>query len=231
MDALHEAGEETTRPLEAVAKIFGHAHIAEFASLGQVAHERVQAIRNLEAQLSPETPEHVLQEILERAPWMINPGWTVLGSNESLETLKESFERWYKEKYDEDVVTRKILSKSKRPDFVLLNVVGVLELVEIKRPSRKLPNDEYERLEKYMEALRVFLEENLKFSEQFPRGVHATLVCDGLNLRGVHKTAFTGLRDQGKLEHLKWEEFLKATKDAHEDFLRIARKISRMTSE
>ncbi len=229
VDALHKAGEEATRPLEAVAKVFGHAHIAEFASLGQIAHERVQAIKNLEDQLSPDTPEEVLQSILEKAPWMINPGWTVLGSNETLETLRAAFERWYAREYGEDISTASIQDKGKRPDFVLLNFAGTLEVIEIKRPSHQLNNEEFDRLNRYINALNEFLQQHPKFAAQFHGGVHSTLVCDGLNLKGVHKTAFDGLSNDRKLDHLKWEEFLKSTRQAHEDFLKVARKISRVT--
>ena len=227
VDALHAAGEEATRPLEALAKVFGQAHIAEYASLGQVADERIRAIGNLESQLNPDTVEGVLQRILEKAPWLINAEWTVLASNESLETLRDAFEKWFKENHHEDLVTTTIKHKGKRPDFVLLSFVGYLEIVEIKRPKHRLTNEEFDRLQLYIDNLADFLNEYPAYKREFPNGVHATLVCDGLSLKRAYETAFDKLIADRVLSQLKWPEFLKNTKKVHEDFLKVARKAAR----
>jgi len=224
VDALREAGEDSKSTLETMVGVFGRAHVAEFASLGQVAHERVTVVGNLEAKLTPDTVEGVLQEILERAPWLIHPEWTVLSANETLDTLRSAFEQWYKQQTGETVTTTTFQDGHKRPDFVLLTFSGRLEIVEIKRPKHKLQDDEFDRLQSYIDKLTEFLDAHPKLNQEFPNGVHATLVCDGLSLKRAYQTAFKKLQDDGTLEHLKWLEFLKNTKKVHEDFLRVARK-------
>lgn len=227
VDALKEAGEGAAHPLEALANVFGRAHIAEFASLGQIANERILVVENLESQLRPETDEAVLQSLLEKAPWLIHPEWTVLGSNETLETLRAAFGRWYKDQHGEEISTTTFEHKDKRPDFVLLTFSGSLQIVEIKRPKHRLTNDEFDRLQLYIDSLSKFLDSHPKFAAEFPSGVRATLVCDGLSLKRAYQTAFEKLEGDDTLEHIKWEEFLKKTKKVHEDFLKLARKVGR----
>lgn len=81
---------EIDRPLDVVAKIFNDAKVAEAASLGQIAIERIGALNKLEKILESQTnvDEAVLQELLESAPWLINPQWTVLQANQTFETLR-----------------------------------------------------------------------------------------------------------------------------------------------
>jgi hypothetical protein len=64
---------------------------------------------------------------------------------------------------------------------------------------------------------------NSEFKTDFP-DFHVTLVCDGISLTGVHKSAFDGFKAEGRLTHLSWASFLKRTRKMHEDFLKEAEK-------
>ncbi len=99
----------------------------------------------------------------------------------------------------------------------------VIEIVEIKRPSHSLQNDEMVRINKYAELMEEFLTEsaNKEFKELFPK-FHITLVCDKLGLTGVHKSAFEGLEAKKILEHINWRTFLLRTRKMHEGFLKEA---------
>ena len=108
VDKLEEAEEALVeRPLEAIADIFKDARIAEAASLGQIAIERVDAIEGLEKRLSPEitTDEATLQKLLEGAPWLINPVWTILQANRTFENMRLAFERWWQKEFKVPITT------------------------------------------------------------------------------------------------------------------------------
>ena len=165
--------------------------------------------------------ERALQELLEGAPWFINPQWTILQANQTFESLRSAFERWYHNKYGMEVITTSYRkNKKKRPDFVVLHIGRKVEIVEIKRPGHSLGNKEFERVREYIERLQQFLNDNPTFKLDFPN-IHATLICDKLNLSPTPKLAFDKLSGDGLLEKKTWEELLRDAKKVLEDFLKV----------
>jgi hypothetical protein len=96
----------------------------------------------------------------------------------------------------------------------------VLHIIEIKRPSHALTDIEFARIDKYVELMDEFLSEkgNDDFRKEFPN-FQVTLVCDEVNLKGVHKRAFDGLESSGRLTYINWKSFLLRTRKMHESFL------------
>jgi len=225
VEALHKIGESAESPIELISELFSRARVGELASLGQIAEERVSTIDILTKKIDAKSPEPELQGILEKAPWLINPEWTLLSANETLDMVRDRFEEWYKKKNKKEICTSAIegAKKGKRPDFVLISMASALQILEIKKPEHKFTNEEYERLQLYIDTLGEFLEANPEFKEDFSGGVHATLVCDDLNLDKTRKRAFELLEKEEKLTHRKWNEFLRKTRKVHEAFLKVAR--------
>jgi hypothetical protein len=225
VDKLKEVEEVLPeRPLEAIAKIFNDAKIAEAASLGQVAIERIDAIKKLEASLSPEIAEVelTLQKLLEGAPWLINPQWTMLQANQTFENMRSAFERWYIAEFDVPITTTALkpeVEEKRRPDFIMLHIERNVEIVEIKRPQHALTDKEFDRLLGYYDSLSKFLELNPEFKAIFPKP-HITLVCDKLDLDRTHIEAYERLKEHNNLTKKTWEELLMDCKKVHEDFLK-----------
>lgn len=216
------------RPLDAIASIFNDARVAEAASLGQIAIERVDAILGLEKRLSPviSTDERVLQKLLEGAPWLINPQWTMLQANKTFESMRSAFERWWEGENNESIVTSALKPEEKgkkRPDFIMLSFERKVEIVEIKRPQHALTDEEFDRLLGYFNSLQQFLRLNPIFRETFPKP-HVTLVCDRLNLDPTHLQAYQNLKQNDNLSKKTWEELLLDTRKVHEDFIERQRK-------
>jgi hypothetical protein len=222
VDRLHEIAIDATSPFDALVGLFTQARVAEMYSLGQIAAERVRAIENLENKLASAKEESELQKLLEEAPWLIDPQWTVLTRNQTLETFRAAFERWYESTYGTPITTSAIAYKLKRPDFILMNFGNALQVVELKKPGYQFGDSDFERMHRYYEALTTFLQQNLEFKKDFPYVFHITLVCDSVKLDGIARTAYERLQDQ-VLTQISWEVFLRRTKLMHEDFLMVAK--------
>ena len=97
------------------------------------------------------------------------------------------------------------------------------------RPEHKLDADELERLDEYIVKLGNFLDENYEYAKFFSEP-HATLICDGVNLKGTSRRSFNSLIKDGILTHKTWKDLLPGTKQAHEDFLKVRDAILRESS-
>lgn len=71
---LLEAADSKDRPLEVVTDILRTARVAELSSFGRIADERVRVIKTVEDLKDDEsTLEDAFQNLIEQAPWLINP--------------------------------------------------------------------------------------------------------------------------------------------------------------
>lgn len=223
---LREAADAEGSPLAVITEILKIARIAELSSFGRIADDRVRVINKVETLKDDvSTLEAAFQDLIEQAPWLIDPQWSPITQNQSFTTLKSEFQKYYKEKTGEDIQLRNFTDPDKRADFVLSNEENVIQIIEIKRPKHKFDNSEMERLNRYIEQMNNFLNEDSHrdFTKVF-KGFHVTLVCDNEKLTSVHKTAFEGLRKDGTLTYISWTAFLNRTRKMHQDFLSEAEK-------
>lgn len=197
----------------------------DFNYYGQIVAEKLKTIDIFEKAIKQEgTDELVLQRILERAPWLINPRWELTVANRSLKTFQEAFESWYKKEYKKEITTTtRVEHGTKRPDFIFLNREDSLIIVEIKPPKHEFNDEDWERLQRYYDAMEGFFEKNTRFNSLFPKGTRVILVRDSERLTSATvKKAYTGLVKEKRIEPYTWAELLENTKRDHEGFL-IAR--------
>lgn len=222
VETLREISLDADSPFEALVNLFTQARIAETYSLGQIAVERVRAVENLEAKLGTAQDEAELQKLLEDTPWLIDSKWTVLAHNQTLETFRQAFERWYKGKYGQTLYTTAIEYKTKRPDFILMSFGNTLQVVELKKPGHSFNESDFIRMHRYYLALTDFLEKNPEFVKDFPARFQITLVCDSVSLSEISRTAYK-LLETSVLTQISWEVFLSRTKKDHQAFLSVTR--------
>ena len=223
-DALRDAAAQENAPLAVVTKILRTARVAELSSYGMIAERRVQVIERMMALKDvPDTLEQALQESLEEAPWLINPQWSPITSNQSLTTLKVEFAKYYKQETGNELVLSGFDNKSKRPDFVMSSQDFGLQIIEIKRPFHSIKNDEWDRIQVYIDVMTRFLDlpGHEEFRHIFKRFT-VTLVCDEIGLTGAQSKAFTSYQTDRVVEHVTWTTFLRRTQHMHQDFLKEA---------
>jgi hypothetical protein len=218
---LRDAAEAKDSPVEVINEILKRARIAELSSFGRIADERVRIIETVESLKDDKsTLEDAFQDLIEQAPWLINPQWSPITANQTLSTLKSEFQKYYKNKTGEDITLVNFSDSRKRPDFVLSSQDGIVQIIEIKKPHHTFENEEMVRLQRYATQILNFLNEptHQEFKVAF-RDFHITLVCDNENLDDIHKGAFLKLVDDKKLSFIDWTTFLFRTRKMHQAFL------------
>jgi len=232
-EKLREAAEGQDSTISVISGILKTARIAELSSFGRIADDRVKVIKKVEEfKDDPNTLEAAFQRLITEAPWLVNPQWSPITANQSFETVKTEFKKFYKLKTGDDLELEGFSDPSKRADFVMSNQDQAIEIVEIKRPSHTLQNEEMERISKYVELMREFLAEpgNQEFRQLFPT-FRITLVCDSLGLTGGLKLAFEGLVISKVIEHINWRTFLLRTRKMHEQFLKEAERQKKLAAK
>ena len=218
------AGADT--PLSVLTSLLRTARMAELSSFGRIAEDRLKVIDRLEILKDAEdTDENDLQRLITDAPWLINPEWAPVTENQTFSSLRREFEKYYEGKTGEFISLSDFQETGRRPDFVLSNQEGTVQIIEIKKPHHRLSNPEMDRVVMYYENMQAFLEEpgHAEFRRHFP-DFHVTVVCDLLGLTGAQRAAFDGYRAQRKLTHLDWTAFLLKSEQVHQDFLSEARR-------
>lgn len=213
-----EAGEAT---LDDLLELFSKTRLAEMASYAQIAAERVQVLDQLQAIVLSEADERKLQGLLEDAPWLIEPSWSVITQNETLKTFKVLFEDFWKKRTGEEVHLA-ITSQTKRPDFTLINVGHMLHVVEIKASGHQFNDADCKRLLPYVDAFEDFWKQNPRFQTEFSAGWRIDLVADGVKLKdSALRRSYGALENEGKVLRVSWKDFLLRARQALEIFLRV----------
>ena len=225
---MREAAEKTNAPFEVLVSLLRTARIAELASFGRIAEDRLKVISRLDGlKDGPDTQEADLQRLISDAPWLIDPEWAPVTANQTLQQLRREFATHYERETGERIELGNFEHPRKRPDFVLSSQDGIAQIIEIKRPGHKLTNAEMDRIVAYHDCMESFLAENAEFSRRI-RDFHITLVCDDLALSGTQNAAIRYMT--AKLTRLTWSDFLMRTETVHKDFLAEADRQKRLTA-
>ena len=228
-EMLREAADEDVTPLSVVNDILRTARLAETITFGRQIENRLKIIHRLESLKDmTDTPEAELQKLIESAPWLVNPQWSPVTSNQALKTLKKEFAKFFREKTGQPIQLGDFTEPNKRPDFVLFSQDGKLQIIEIKKPKHQITNEEMDRIITYFEQFEAFLaDEKHREFKKIANHFHLTLVCDGEKLSGAQKKAYTAYIDEKNMTPIDWASFLLRTEKTHEEFLVEADRLKR----
>lgn len=218
-------GEEPS--IDSLLDLFGKARVAEMASYAQIAVERVRAITELDNIVHSKATEDKLQDLITRAPWLVEATWTVLTKNQALKTFKREFEDFYRDRTGATVLLA-IDQETKRPDFTLVSLGHKLYVVEIKKPKYAFADSDADRLLNYLDVFDNFFDEHRSIQNEFPQGYQITLIADSIVLkRSANRRSIDSAKEKGKLEHVNWKDFLNRARKAHEQFLEVGDKATK----
>jgi hypothetical protein len=224
--AFKEISDQQDATIEQLLDLFSKTRVAEIASYGQIASERVQSVKELQDIINnPDVSEKDLQRLIGSAPWLIRPDWSVISQNQSLKTFRDQFVIFWKKKFNADIDVA-ISFENKRPDFTLIHHGRQLHIVEIKSPGHQFGGDDYTRLQNYVDAFDEFFKSNTVATADFPDGWVIDLIADGVNLSdSTQKHAFQAFTSGRKVIRQTWNDFLTAAATAHEGFLAVYDKV------
>jgi len=221
---IHEmADKEGKVDLKMLVKLFETSRIAQLASYGQIVSEKIKVIDTFgRAIRSNDIEEKELQKILEDAPWLIDPRWEVITSNQTFKSFREAFEAWYKKKYRAEIITTtNVPHPTKRPDFIFIHAESSLKVIEIKPPKHAFNDEDWSRLNNYYDAVKEFLETKGEFKETFPKGFQIILITDKIQMSNTsYIKAMKHLAGISALNVRNWEALLHDTKMHNQDFLK-----------
>jgi len=224
MEAFHEFANSATNgdiSISQMVDIFNKAQIAELASYAQIAAQRVRVINELQQIIADSMDESQFQALIAQAPWLIEPSWTVITKNQSLRNFKQAFEKHWLNTHGTKV-SLAIDYETKRPDFTLVTIDGLLHVVEIKKAGHAFDDSDCGRLFNYVEAFDKFFEANEATVSEFYRGWRIDLIADGEKLQKVvNRRAYEPLVKDGKIKRMSWNDFLARAKKVHEQFLDV----------
>lgn len=220
-DMMRQAVASADTTLSVLGAFLRTARLAELSSFGRIAKDRLKVIHRLETlKDSDNTEEKDLQQLITDAPWLINPEWAPVTANQTFSSLRREFEKYYERKTGESISLSDFQETGRRPDFVLSNQKGTLQIIEIKKPGHRLSNPEMDRIIRYYNNMNAFLHDagHAEFSQHFA-DFHITIVCDSLGLSDAQEAAFDLYRFHGKLTHTDWAAFLLKSEQVHHAFL------------
>ena len=220
--------------LESLLDLFDKTRVAELASYAQIAMERVTIIEKLSDVVNDSAPEPELQRLISKGPWLIDPAWSVITSNQALRTFAQRFAMLWHSKHGEDLVVdigEGLGEERKRPDFTAMEVGGRLHVVEIKAPGHKFNGKDFERLQNYVTALRKFFEKNRMVRESFSKNWEIDLVVDEVAITNTtQQEAFARFEEKGEVVRSTWIDFITRAQQANSEYLK-ARSASKQEAD
>jgi hypothetical protein len=220
VSAFKEISEQQDATVEQLLDLFGKTRIAEMASYGQIAAERVKSVKELKDVINkPDVEEADLQKLIASAPWLVHPDWSVITENQALKTFRDQFVIFWKTKFNEEIDVA-ISFEKKRPDFTLVHHGRQLHIVELKSPGHQFSGEDYKRLQNYVDAFKEFFAEHKDLAAAFPDEWVIDLIADGVNLTdSTQGHAFHAFEVNKSVVRRTWIDFLASATTAHEEFL------------
>jgi hypothetical protein len=220
-EELRRAADTDIPPLRVVNTILKSAKLAELVTLGRQIEQRLKIIKKLKnLKDTPELEEKELQNLIKEAPWLINPQWRLITANRWLKTFAEEFQKYF-QKRNEQTCFISFDKENVRPDFIFFEQNNKVQIVEIKRPNHGIENNEFERIQTYIDQFLEFFADagNKVICEAVSEGFHITLICDNISLNGVHKTAYEKYIADATITYINWSSFWARTECSHQEFL------------
>lgn len=220
INAFREISGQQDKSVDELLSLFGKTRIAEMASYAQIASERVQSVQELQRVIDDvEVEEADLQNLVSRAPWLLQADWSVITDNQQLKTFRDRFVRFWKKRYGGDLEVA-ISYETKRPDFTLVHIGRELRIAELKKPGHAFADADYKRLENYVVAFTDFFAQNSGLVAAFPDGWRIDLVADSERIRDqTRRLAYDAQKVSGRVVRHSWNDFLGHAVTSLQEFL------------
>lgn len=211
LDVIKQINAASPGDKHKIVDILSEWDIIEAVNTLQQVKGRMEVIKKFEEMINQGVPEKPdMQDYIVEHPWLINPAWTPLKHEQSLDTiLINKFK----------IPKTKSKSGKKRLDFFCLAGGGQWEVVEVKRPGKKVGTTELQQIQGYVTFLREH-SKKITHPELRISGVNGTLIYSDI---ADDTTSLRESLDKDGIHVMDWGSLLRRTKSLHEDFLKIVK--------
>lgn len=214
LDAIRRLNAVSAEDRKQFSEILTEWDIIEAVNTAQMVKGRVEIIRKFGQMIKAKAREKPdMQDYLKDYPWLIDPKWTMLVHEQSLDALiQEQFE----------LNSSRSKEGSRRLDFFCLgDRYRTAHVVEAKRPGDLVGRKEFDQLRDYVLFLRKKLQEESTDDDNKRTLIRGLLVAD--RIRSGDEQHAKSHQDAGTFDIRTWGNLLGTTESMHKEFLDIVR--------
>jgi hypothetical protein len=196
------------------AAILSEWDVIEAVNTAHLVKGRVEIIRKFEQMIRDKVPEKPdMQDYVKKHPWLVDPKWTMLIHEQSLDKL--ILDEFKIQPTGEDEASRRV-------DFFCLgDRYQTAHVVEAKRPGAMVGRKEFDQVRDYVLFLRRKLQEESTTADYKRSVVKGLLIADRVR-PGDEGHGKVG-QDAGLFDIRTWGNLLTTTEAMHKEFLDIVK--------
>ena len=216
LDAIRRLNTAPIDDIDKFSAIVSEWDIIEAVNTAYVVKGRVEIIKKFRTMIDAKAREKPdMQDYLKEHPWLIDPRWTML-------THETSLDRIITEHFGGAVLTKEAEGK-RRPDYFCLgDKYQTAHVVEVKRPGNSVGRKELDQLRDYVHILRSRLQDSATADVYRRRTVSGLLIADGIRAGDQQIAAL--YQSNGLLDIREWRNLLDTTEVLHADYLDVVTK-------
>ena len=213
-DAIKRLNAVSAEDIERFDEILSEWDIMEAINTAHLVKGRVEIILKFKQMIDEKVPEKPdMQNYLKDHPWLIDPKWTMLAHEKSLDKL-------ISEKFDLSPSGKR--EGKRRPDFFCLgDKHQTAYVVDAKRPGSLVGREEFDQIRDYV----LFLRENLQnqsTDNRYKRSVVKGLLIADRVREGDEEHGKMG-QDSEVFDIRTWNSLLTTAEIMHEEFFDVVR--------
>ena len=213
LDAIRQLNATSPNDVAQFTKVLSEWDIIELVNTANLVKGRVEIIRKFEQMIKEKVPEKPdMQDYVRDHPWIIDPKWTTLVHEQSLDRLIS--EQYNIEKSGEREGQRRL-------DFFCLgDKYNTAYVVETKRPGDLVGREEFDKLRDHVLFLRKKLQQEAN-DENKRATVLGLLIAD--RIRPENDLLAQEYQKGETLDIRTWGNLLATAKTLHEEFLNVVK--------
>jgi len=214
LDAIRRLNTASTDDVAQFSEVLSEWDIIEAVNTAHLVKGRVEIIRKFAQMIKDMVPEKPdMQDYARKHPWLIDPKWTMLVHEQSLDGLIRDKFKIKPSGKDEG---------ARRLDFFCLgDRYQTVHVVEAKRPGHLVGRKEFDQLRDYVLFLRRKLQEESTDPDHKRALVKGLLIADRVR-PGDEGHGKTG-QDAGVFDIRTWGNLLTTAEAMHKEFLDVVK--------
>lgn len=210
LDAIRRLNMASLEDIEHFKEVLSEWDIIEAVNTAHLVKGRVEIIQKFAQMIKDRVPEKPdMQDYLRDHPWLIDPKWTMLTHERSLDNLICN---------EFNISVPKSKEGRRRLDFFCLgDLYQTAHVVEVKRPGLLIGRDEFRQIEDYVHFLRERLQGGATDNTYQRAVVKGLLIADPI--RPGDKRHADAMQEAGVFDVRTWDNLLTTAESMHKEFL------------